>query len=49
MLMCIALQPLAGALLDVRDTYWDPQDCAYMMIYSSSSLSDEGWISLYRE
>jgi hypothetical protein len=25
-LMCIALQPLAGALLEVRDTPWDPQD-----------------------
>ena len=41
-LMCVALQPLAGALLDVRDTYWDPQDCACMMIYSSFLLSDEG-------
>jgi len=25
-IMCIALQPLASALLDVRDTFWEPQD-----------------------
>jgi hypothetical protein len=41
--MCIALQPLAAALLDVRDTFWDPQDCTFTMIYTSShSLTNPG-------
>jgi hypothetical protein len=42
-LMCVALQPLAGALLDVRDTYWEPQDGTFTMVYASShSLMNPG-------